>query len=116
MAGDTSLSPYASDLLNKDPVVVIPAIVCWEIAMLASKGRIRLGPDMVDFLERALDRPRIRLEPLSPRIAVRANSFGDALHRDPADRLIIATAMELGAPLVTKDARMHAFEGVETIW
>lgn len=56
------------------------------------------------------------LEPLSLRIAVRPNSFGDALHRDPADRLIVATAMELGAPLVTKDAHIQAFGGVETIW
>lgn len=116
MADDPVLSRRARDVLDHDASILVPAIVCWEIALLAAKQRIRLAPDVAEFLERALDRPRIRLEPITPRIAVRANSFGDALHRDPADRLIVATAIELGAPLVTRDAKLHAFAELETIW
>lgn len=53
---------------------------------------------------------------MTPEIAVRANAFGDTLHRDPVDRLVVATAMELDAPLVTKDAALQAFSAVATVW
>jgi len=116
LAGSSELSPRGRDLLERNDVVVVPAIVLWEIAMLAAKGRIILGVETTEYLERATTLPRVRVEPLSPRIAVRANAFGDTLHRDPADRLIVATAMELSAPLITKDAHIQAFGGVETVW
>lgn len=116
VADDPRLSARARDAMDTDELVIVPAIVLWEIAMLAVRGQVTLGSGTTEYLERAVRLPRLRLEPLSPRIAVRANSFGDAFHRDPADRLIVATAIELGVPLVTKDERMHAFGGVQAVW
>jgi PIN domain nuclease of toxin-antitoxin system len=113
---DRRLSSKAKTLLDADYDVRVPAIVCWEIALLVARGRITLDQETSRFLEDALLWDGVALEPLSPRIAVRANSFGDALYRDPADRLIVATAMELGVPLITRDAKIHAFDGVETLW
>jgi len=66
--------------------------------------------------------PSIELVPLSPRAAIRALALGRAgFHGDPADRLIYATAAEQMAPLVTTDARIHAFAergrpAVRIIW
>jgi len=110
------LSDAAMNAIADADVLCIPAIVCWEMARLVDRGRIQLALEITEWLHRALSDPRARLIALSPEIAVQANAFGDTLHRDPADRLIVATAMELSAPLITKDAHIQAFGGVETVW
>jgi PIN domain nuclease of toxin-antitoxin system len=50
--------------------------------------------------------PGVRLIPLGHRAAIAASGLPGTLHRDPADRLLIATARELGVPLVTRDRRI----------
>jgi PIN domain nuclease of toxin-antitoxin system len=50
----------------------------------------------------------MRLAPLSSRAAIAASNLPGTLHRDPADRLLIATAREVGAPLITRDRRILA--------
>ena len=69
-----------------------------------------------DFLQEALSHGKTQLAPLTPAIAVRASQLGPDFHKDPADRLIAATALELNAPLVTRDARMRAFAALQTTW
>ncbi len=110
------LSRNALEAITTADVLCVPAIVCWEMALLVDRKRIHLALEITEWLHTALADPRARLIPINPEIAVRANAFGDTLHRDPADRLIVATAMELGAPLVTKDAHIQAFGAVETVW
>lgn len=83
--------------------VLISAITPWEIAMLVQKGRLALEQDVGMWLEAVLALPAIRLAPLEPSIAVDSVRLPGALHADPADRLIIATARHLGVPLVTAD-------------
>jgi PIN domain nuclease of toxin-antitoxin system len=53
--------------------------------------------------------PGVRLTPLAPEAAIEAAFLPGPLHRDPADRLLIATARDLGAPLVTRDALILAY-------
>ena len=60
--------------------------------------------------------PELRVEPVSADIAALAGSLPDPMHGDPADRLISATAMLLGAPLVTGDQRLRGSAGLKTIW
>jgi len=55
------------------------------------------------------------LLPITLEIAITAGSLPDPI-RDPADRLIVATAMHQGVPLVTKDARIRESAVVQTIW
>ncbi|HYU35207.1 MAG TPA: PIN domain-containing protein [Thermoanaerobaculia bacterium] len=60
--------------------------------------------------------PFVHFVPLDNRIALRSNHLPGEIHEDPADRIIIATALTLGAPLVSKDTRIRDYPHVETIW
>ena len=54
--------------------------------------------------------------PVTPGIARAAVALPDDLHEDPADRMIVATARELGAALLTKDARLLDYPHVRSLW
>lgn len=81
----------------------LSAISPWEIAMLVSKGRLVLYRDVGEWVREALALPGIRLEPLSPEVAVASTRLPGEIHSDPADRIIAATARHLGATLITDD-------------
>jgi len=85
------------------------AITAWEIALLVDTGRIVLDVAAEAWVERFLARPGIVAMPLSLRAASRAYRLHHLEHRDPADRLLIATAIELRCPLVTYDERITRF-------
>ncbi|TWT03134.1 type II toxin-antitoxin system VapC family toxin [Reyranella sp. CPCC 100927] len=81
----------------------VSAITAWEVAMLAHKGRVTLGKEAGAWIDEALGLPGMRLTPLLPSIAVDSVRLpGDAL-KDPADRIIIASARHVGVPLLTAD-------------
>ena len=84
----------------------VSAITPWEIAMLVSKGRLRLSSDVAEWISAALGLPGIRLEPLSPAIAVASTRLPWEFHGDPADRILLATARHLDATLVTIDSQI----------
>ncbi len=109
------LSRAAARALKTEASIGVPAISCWEVAMLAAKGRIGLDRGPLEWIEDALAAP-FELLSLSPAIAVRATQLGHAFHGDPADRLIVATALVGGAPLVTKDQNIRAYGAATTIW
>jgi PIN domain nuclease of toxin-antitoxin system len=98
------------DAASKEQVLVSP-VSAWEVGLLANarRSRIRFLPTPQKWLERALSTPGIRLTPLSSEAALEAAFLPGDLHRDPADRLLIATARELGAPLVTRDQMILAY-------
>lgn len=89
--------------------LVISAISVWEIALLEATGRIELAMDVRTWMGRALAFPGVRLKGLSPSVAIEATRLPGELHRDPADRILIATARLLGAALVTCDERILAY-------
>lgn len=94
----------------------VPAICCLEVATLAVRGRIVLDRPILEWLHDALAAPRVELMSLTPAVAVEAAELPTSFPGDPADRLIVATAILEGAPLVTKDDRMHLSEAVRVIW
>jgi PIN domain nuclease of toxin-antitoxin system len=110
------LSRSARAVLDAEDVVGVSAMSCWEIALLASRKRITLGLETGDWLQRALTRASVELLPLSPDVAVLAHSFGDSLHKDPVDRILVATALHYGVRIVTRDEKIQAFAGVESVW
>ena len=89
--------------------IFLSAVTVWEIALLVDTGRIDLDVPIEAWVRRFLERPGIESVPLGHRAAARAYQLHHLDHRDPADRLLIATAIELAVPLVTYDARIARF-------
>jgi PIN domain nuclease of toxin-antitoxin system len=91
-------------------------ISCWEVTMLVEKGRLGFRMDVERWVELALQRPKVVLLPFSPRSAVLAARLPGAFHGDLADRLIVASCLTEGAPLVTKDGNIRNWGKVPVIW
>ena len=89
--------------------ILLSAITVWEIALLVDTGRIDLDVPVAAWIERFLDRPGIEAVPLGHQAASRSYQLHHLEQRDPADRLLIATAIELACPLVTYDERIVRF-------
>jgi PIN domain nuclease of toxin-antitoxin system len=96
--------------------VFISSISCWEIALLIRKGRLELTIPVADWIARSESLPFVRFVPLDNRIALRSNQLAGDFHEDPADRVILATALTLGAPLISKDRKIRDYPHVKTIW
>jgi len=94
----------------------ISSISVWEVAMLVQKGRLQLALDVRDWLARCEALPFLRFVPVDNAIAVQATRLPGELHGDPADRIIVATALSLGAALVTKDEKLQHYSSISTIW
>lgn len=89
--------------------IFVSAVTAWEIALLVDTGRIDLDVPVEAWIERFLGRPGIAAAALGHRAASRSYQLQRLEHRDPADRLLIATAIDLACPLVTYDARIARF-------
>lgn len=96
--------------------IYISSISCWEIALLVRKGRLELTIPVEDWIARSEALPFVQFVPLDNRIALRSNHLPGELHEDPADRIIIATALMLGASLVSKDSKIRDYPHVKTVW
>ena len=109
--GDRRIGPQCMRLVEqslRDATLAASAISFWQVAMLHEKGRIDLRQDLRAWRTRLLDDGLIEI-PVDGDIAIRANEL-TGLHADPADRLIIATALG-GHTLVTADARLLSWSG-----
>jgi PIN domain nuclease of toxin-antitoxin system len=89
--------------------IYLSAVSAWEIALLVDADRISLDIPVDAWVQRFISRPGIKAAPLDMRAASRAYRIHGLEHCDPADRLLIATAIELGCPLVTYDDRISRF-------
>lgn len=96
--------------------VLISTISTWEVAMLVSRGRLKLTMPPDDWVAASEALPFFDFVPVSNSIALKSVQLPGVLHNDPADRIIIATAISLGAVLVTKDENIRNYEHVKTVW
>ena len=87
----------------------VSAISFWELALKIRKKKFGLSRSILDWRSEVL-RLGVREFPVDGRIGIEANELPN-IHDDPADRLIMATALRLGASLVTSDARLLAWKG-----
>lgn len=96
--------------------IFISAISTWEVAILVSRGRLKLTMNASDWVAASEALPFLNFVPISNRIALKSVELPGALHNDPADRIIIATAVSMGAVLVTKDEKIRNYPHVNTAW
>jgi len=89
--------------------VCLSAVSAWEIALLVDNRRIELDIPIEAWIARFLERPGVEPASLGHLAASCSYRLYQLEHRDPADRLLIATAIELACPLVTYDERILRF-------
>ncbi len=89
--------------------LVVSPISFWECAMLAARGRVSLSQSVLRWRQRILDAGPIDELPMTGEIAIESVLLPDGLHKDPADRLLVATARTHGLVLGTRDARLLAY-------
>lgn len=99
----------AIDAAAQRGTILIPAIVIWEVAMLEKRGRIALGQPCRQWVEGAFAAPGVALAPLTPDIAIESCSLPGQFNRDPADRMIVATARVHDAAILTRDRVILAY-------
>lgn len=110
------LSADALKAIRSKKTLGVPAISCWEMAMLVAKERIKLSLDIQLWINEALKYPGVQLLDLEPEIAVLSTRLPGIFHGDPADRMIAATCLYHKAELVSKDKKIKAWGHVPVIW
>jgi PIN domain nuclease of toxin-antitoxin system len=96
--------------------IIISSISVWEIAMLVSHGRLALTTDSAQWISMVEQIKVVRFIPVDNEIRLKSCELPGTFHKDPADRLIVATARKLAAPLLTADEKILAYPHVQTIW
>ena len=117
--GDRRLSAPALRAIKaaaKGGGVFASAISVMEIATAVRRGRLTLRVPFEQWLADLRSLPELRFEPVTAEIAALAGSFDGAMHGDPADRIVAATARTLGARLVTADERLRGLPDVVALW
>ncbi len=94
----------------------IASISLWELAMLEAKQRIELDIPVAVWLSRAVTKTGITIIELTPSIAADACNPQGTFHKDPADRIIVATARVHGLTLLTKDQKILEYDHVQSLW
>jgi PIN domain nuclease of toxin-antitoxin system len=118
VTGEPGLSAAQKRALAKagpDNPLRISDISLWEVATLASLGRLSITMPLRDWLEAAAAPPLVHRCEISPAVAAAVAALPDGFHRDPADRIIVATARVHQATLLTRDRRILDAKLVPTI-
>lgn len=113
------LSPKAKAAITRErrqDGLVLAGTSVWELGMLFARGRLRYPGPARAAVRAVLEATQVRMQDMTEAIALTAVELPAAFPGDPADRIIAATAIELGVALVTKDERIRASGVVETIW
>ncbi len=110
----TRLGQKLSARIEREDRLGIPTIVFWEASLLVRKGKLHIEMGAAEWARKVCAIPRVVALPLTTDVALLADTL--AMHPDPTDRFIVATAMVHGAPLATKDALLRHLPFVRTVW
>lgn len=91
------------------------AISIWELGVKVQRGKLDLGISIVEFTRRLQKSSILELLPVTAAVWLRSLDLAWD-HRDPADRVIVATALVQDVPLLTADTEIHRFGGVSCVW
>ena len=96
--------------------LAIADISLWEAAELVELGRLELSVPLAEFFRLAVT-PELTMLPVSPAIAERVATLeASGLHKDPADQLIVATALIHRLTLISDESRIRQWAGVPILW
>ena len=118
-SGSAELSDRAREAIDAAAAtgaMYLSSISALEVAQLAARGRLQMRIDVRDWIARAEMLPGLCIVPVDNPIAVKSVFLPPPLPSDPADRIIVATALILGATLVTRDERLRQYPPVKTLW
>ncbi|MBI3328188.1 MAG: type II toxin-antitoxin system VapC family toxin [Nitrospinae bacterium] len=96
--------------------IYLSSISVWEVALLVARGRLQLTMTVDDWVAKSEALPFVHFVSVDNAIALKSVQLPGPLHSDPADRIIIATALTLGFPLVTRDEKISRYPHIRTIW
>lgn len=105
-ASEGKLAPALARDINRAAArreVLLSPISAWEIGMLANRGRLSLAAPVREYVRALFAGSGIVTAALTPDIAVAATDLPGTFHKDPADRILIATAAVYAAHLMTRD-------------
>lgn len=101
---------------NDNEGILFCDISLWEIAMLVKKGRLSLGASYQEFIRLVLLSKNYQLQGITPEIADMSTQLSEDINSDPADRIIAATSLVMGIPLITADRNLNQAVSLTTIW
>lgn len=105
-----------ADKAAADNSLAVSVVSAWEIAVKTALGKLNLGMSAREWVARASRAPGLRIVPLDSDIALASAELPPPFHRDPADRLIVALARRLRAPLLTADRKILDYPHVDAHW
>lgn len=103
-------------IADRESELFLSPISTWETLVLARKGRLALSPSPREWVSDALRRTGLTAAPLNHSIALRSETLDGFASEDPADRFLVATALEHDLTLVSADGAMRAFSPLRTLW
>lgn len=95
--------------------VLVSDVSLFEVAQLVERGRLKLGRPLAEWLREATLPPHVERVGITPEIAAETAVLPPTFHRDPIDRLLVATARVVGATLVTRDEAIIESGAVPTL-
>ncbi len=113
------LSPSATEAIaveHRGGTILVSSITAWEIAQLVNCGRLDLATDIAAWLALVEAIPTVEFVPVDNEIGVKSVELPGVFHKDPADRIIVATARKYALPIVTADEKIRGYPHVATIW
>jgi len=116
----TKLSPKVQKLIEKtikkEEKIIVSSISIWEISLLVKKGKLGFAIDINSWLQRVESMSFVQFIPVDNQIAAKSVNLSGEFHDDPADRIIIATALNVGATLITSDRKILNYPHVQSLW
>ena len=98
---------------HEDEGLGVTIFSCWEVAKLVELKKLTLHCPIQEWLDTALNYPGIQLLELTPEIVVQSTQLPGEFHRDPADQIIVATALVHACPLLTADTKILAYPHIQ---
>lgn len=102
--------------IKKNNNILISSITVWEIYMLVKKGRLKFSLDIDIWIEKVEQLNFLLFVPVNNKIAAKSVFLPGTFYNDPADRIIVATAMQNGATLITSDSRILKYSPLQSLW